>query len=120
MNVYEALFIIQLLVVVGIFLYKLYNIFNAGQIYPISISWLLFIGFFIAYFVGFVVTMTEPNILSGDTPTLVYSSVMNLETVLIVPNVIFLIIEYLFFLSVFGKRPVKAYKSKETNVFYAR
>jgi len=59
MDLYEFIFIIQFLAFIGIFLAKLYNLFSMGQWYDMRIGWILLIGAFLAYGVGFTISMHQ-------------------------------------------------------------
>ena len=85
MNLNEILFLIHFLVVVAITLYKVYNLFNMGQKYPLAVGFSLFAIFGIAYFVGLIITLTD---YSSST----YSILLYLESLLFLPGQIFFII----------------------------
>lgn len=56
MDIYEFVFIIQLLAFIGILLAKLYNVFSLGQWYDMKISFILFISAVMAFGVGLVIS----------------------------------------------------------------
>lgn len=86
MNIYDFLFIVQLLVLIGIFLYKLYNILNIGKIYDYKYGVILFVSFLIAWFVGFAIFMFQPE-------RLIYSILFRFGSFLLAINMLFMIIE---------------------------
>lgn len=104
-NIYNVFFLLQFVCVLGIFLYKLYNVisFNKGKdglVYDMRISIILFISFWFCWLVGLVVLLLDPS-------ELLYSTLFRLETWLILPNVLFLFIEIFYYLRDESKQPIK-------------
>lgn len=89
-NFLDMLFILQLIAVLGISFYKLYNIMHKATKYDITISILLFIGFFIAWGFGLINIMFNYG-------SVIYIQIFLLETWFILLNVIFFFIEVVFF-----------------------
>ena len=85
MNINEVLFLLQFLLLVGITLYKIYNLMNLGQKYTLSTGFILFAVFGIFYLVGMVITLT-------DYTTATYSILFYLESILLLPGNIFFIL----------------------------
>ena len=90
LNLSDVLFFVQFLAIIFILGFKLLNLFSLGKIYDLRLSFLLFIGFFISYFVGLMVLLTRSSIL-------LYSALFKLETGFILFNVIFLLGELYFY-----------------------
>lgn len=86
MELYNAVFVLQFLAVIGIFLVKLYNILTNGELYDARAVWLLFIGWCLAYCMGLVVFLLNPT----EKLFLVF---FQLETWLLVFNIVFLLAE---------------------------
>jgi len=105
MNLYEWLFIVQLLALIVISILKLYNLMNSGEWYDFKISILLFIGFFLFWAIGFVVLNLDHN--SG----LIYAVIFRIENFLLLLNVLFFITEIIFLVRDSLKKSIKAYKS---------
>ena len=105
MNFYEIMFILQFFGIIAIIGYRLWFVMSLGQTYDIRMTWLLFAGFFLPYIVGFIIFMTNPEIL-------IYRMLFLLETWLVPLNVLFLLIELIFHLGVNGKqKSIKPYRS---------
>lgn len=100
-TLYEMFFLLQFLVVFGIILCKTYNIMKQGEFYDISMAWILFMLFFIAWGVGFVITLL------GYTETL-YSQLFKFESFFVLLNIGFMIAEHLFQLKALGLTAIKA------------
>ena len=104
MNIYDFLFIVQFLVLISIILVKLYNIFSIGEFYDMRIGFLLFIGYFIAWFVGFSIFMFQPE-------RLIYSMLFKFGNLFLVFNMLFLFIEILLMLMANTRKVVTAHKA---------
>ena len=100
-TLYDMFFLLQFIVIIVIILVKLYNVMSLGETYDIRISILLFIGYFIAYGVAFVVFLLDPE-------ELLYLQLFRLESWLIVLNVVFLMAELFFNFKRQGLTPIKA------------
>jgi len=105
-NVYDAFFILQFLVFIVIILLKLYNIMSLGKIYEIKMVFLTFIVSLIAYAIGFISLMANPE-------TLIYLMLFQLETWLLILSIVLLFGELFFFLAATTKLPMTAQFSKE-------
>lgn len=99
-DVFGALFILQLLIVFGIFGLKLYNIMRMGALYDIYVGVVLFIGFFLAYFLGLVVVLTNPE-------EILYFTIWKFQTYLVLLNFLFLAIELFIYLGSVAKEGTK-------------
>lgn len=86
MNFYEVLFLIQLLIAVGITGLKILNLFSAGALYNLKASFLLFIGYVVTWFFALLVAFHNAS-------TLIYITLWGFESVFLILNVVFLIIE---------------------------
>ena len=104
MNFYEIMFVLQFLSIILILGYRLWFILSLGKTYDMRMTWLLFIAFFIPYIIGFVIWMTNPEIL-------IYQMLFTFETWLVPFNVLFLFIELFFHISFQAKKPISSYKS---------
>jgi len=104
MNFYEIMFILQFLGLLTILGYKLWFILSLGKTFDIRVSFFLFGGFFIPYILGFLIFMTNPEIL-------IYQMLFNFETWLVGLNILFFAIEIMFHLGVVATKPISAYKS---------
>lgn len=104
-NIYDAFFILQFLICIIIILVKLYNIMSVGEFYDIKIIWLTFIGYFLAYAIGFVAFLANPEIL-------IFLMLFKLETWFLLLVVCLFFGELLIHLSKTAKMPMKANFSK--------
>lgn len=106
----EVVFFVQFLIVLGIFFAKLWNVLSVGKLYmfktdtgggdsrSMSVCWLLFVGFFLCFGIGMVAFFNDLS--------LFMSGLFILESWLIVPSVLFLVVELFYFYS--GILPVVA------------
>ncbi len=83
MNIYDFLMVLQLLFAIGIFITKFYNVMSSGQAYDMRWSFILFVGYFIAWGLGFTILMMRPE-------KLLFHVLFKFETWLIGLNVLFL------------------------------
>jgi len=120
MNIYEVLFLLQFLVVLGITGIKVINIVNiAGfitenntrikqekrnSIKEYGFIFLTFAGFMVAWFVGLVVMLLQ-------TETLLYSTLMIAENILLIFNIVLVIGELVFLFSAKATSSVEAFNS---------
>lgn len=112
MNIHDALFFMQFFIIIGILLYKMYNVMNLGQTYSMKAVWILFIGFFLAYALGMVILLLNPE-------KLIYVALFKLSTWFIVLNVGFLIIEIFYYFSSRTMQRVQPYNARERLPYYA-
>lgn len=103
MTIQDLLFILYLIGILGIFLYKLYNIVSLGKIYDLKVAIILFIGYFLAWLIGFVVFMLDPE-------RLIYMFMFKIGTWLILLNVLFFIVELVFYLVSITEKAIMPYK----------
>jgi len=92
MNIYEVFFLMQFLIAVGLLLLKFYNLMRPADNYTIEKAIITFIGYFLAYGVGFVVLLAN----AGEE--VLYSLLFRLETWFIGLIVLFFIIEVIYLL----------------------
>jgi len=104
-NFYDTIFIIQFIIVIGLLLYKLYNVINKCEVYGITQSIIIFVLFWIAWGAGFVTLMLNPK--------LIYSVLFQLETWFIIPLILFVLIELFFMWHSHTTTPVKPYNAKD-------
>jgi hypothetical protein len=90
MNFAELIFMTQFLIVIGILLFKTWNVFNLGKTYSVSVAWLLFASFFLFYGIGFFTMLTNFN-------NATFRVLFNLESWLVLLNVLYIIIEKFLF-----------------------
>jgi hypothetical protein len=106
--IYDAMFIIAFLVMMGIIFAKFYNALSVGSVYDIKIAFMLFSGYIVAWVTSFVVFAANPEIV-------IYNMLFRLSSWFLVLNVLFLIIEIILFLRDTAQRPIKAFNSKQAN-----
>ena len=94
MNFTETIFLIQIIIIVALFLSKLYNVFRLGEWYSFEISIILFIAWFIVYGLGFITLMTS----SESANLALYSSIFSFETWTLLFNAFFFLFEIFFML----------------------
>jgi len=101
-NLFNAIFLIQFIVVVGIILAKIYNSLMFGKWYTIREGVLLFVAFMISYAIGFSVVI---NYSTGITSfnELVPITMFKVETFLWFLNMMFLIVELMFHFKVLSE-----------------
>lgn len=83
-DLYELLFIMQLIVVISIVFYELYNLMRVSKAYTIMTDFLLFIGFFIPFIIGFMIVML-------DTSEYLYHLIFRIEIIFLLLNVLFFV-----------------------------
>jgi len=105
-SIYDAFFILQFLIVIGIMLYKLYNVMSFGEVADIKIVWVTFVVYLISYVIGFIAFLNNPEIM-------LYLMLFRLETWFLLFTVILLISELLIHLSRSVNVMKKARFSKE-------
>lgn len=110
MHIYDFLFIIQLFVVIGIVMYKIFNIMHVGKLYDIKIVWIGLIIYLFAYLIGLVVFLMEPE-------RLIYSVLFRIDSFLLVLTVMLTIIEFLLHVGAIGEQGIKPYESKGLSKF---
>ena len=92
MNLYDVFFLLGMLFGIGIFLSKVYNISKLGKWYDFSISIILFVGSYLAFFFSWI-----PTLLSVDN--IFYMQTMKIYVWLLPINFLFLFIEIMFYFS---------------------
>lgn len=110
MHIYDFLFIIQLIVIIGLAIYKLHNVLNFGKSYDMKIAWLLFILFLFAWVIGLVIFLLQPE-------RIVYSVLFKIDTFLLSVIVMMTIIELLMNVGAVGEKGIKPYMSSQMNKF---
>lgn len=93
----ETMFFIGIIIFIGIFLLKFYNIMRKAEMYGLEISFLLFVLSMIAYTFCLVIFMF--NVISE----LVYLQLFNFMSWLVVFHIIFLFIEIVLNMRPFGR-----------------
>lgn len=88
-NFLDIIFTLQLFAVIGFFFVKLWNIFHKGIKLDMRTSVLIFIGWYIAYFLGLM------NIMF-NTDTIIYAQLFKFERMFIMFNWLFLLVEIFF------------------------
>lgn len=86
----EYVFLLQFSIVIGLFLYKLYNVLTVGENNNINISVLTLIGFVLVWGVGLLSLLYDTGV------NLLFSALFKLEAWLFVLYFIFFIIEVFF------------------------
>lgn len=105
----ETFFLIQIIIVLGIFFLKMYNvmklkIMKEDPYYNLVIAIISFIGFIVFYGFGFF------TFLINYEETL-YSVLFNLESLLLIMVVFFFIVELFYYLASRATEPIKPYMS---------
>ena len=103
MNLYEVLFLLTLFILIGITLAKIYNLFNAGNYYSLSVGVLLFIAYSLFSFIALVVVLFNPE-------TYFYSVMLKISIWGVSLNILFLIAEIIFTVKDFIVKPIEAHK----------
>lgn len=111
MHIYDFLYIVQFIVLIGITLAKLYNIFTNCKWYDLKLTWVLFIGFVLAWFTGFSIFMLEPE-------RAIYMVLFNMARVLFLLNFLFLLVEVLINLGLIANKEMKPYEARGNNIKY--
>ena len=111
----ETIFLYQLIIILIIFLAKLYNVFRSGEWLSFKASIILFIVWFMIYGIGFITFLNAAE----STAISLYASLFGIETALLLFNVFFFIFELFFMLKKTAlttiERPEQAYNSFEAN-----
>ena len=110
MHIYDFLFIIQLIVVIGLVFSKLHNVMNRGETYDMKMAWLILILFLFAWVIGLVIFLLQPE-------RLIYSVLFKIDTFLLSIMVMFTIIELLLNVGAVGEQGIKPYMSNQANKF---
>ena len=106
MDFVEVLFLLQFLAVLGILGIKTYNVMRQGGWYDLKLTFLGFAAYFMAFGVGFVVTLFEYD-------TLIYGQLFRLEQWTILYLVVIFFAELFLQLSINMVKPIQAYNSKK-------
>lgn len=102
-NIYEIIFVLQLLIFISVFLVKIYNLMCVAKFYDIQKAILFFILAMLAYGVGLVTTLL------GHDEWL-FSILLQLETWFIVLIVALFLGELFLYLSNWGSQIVEPHK----------
>jgi len=126
MNVYDVVFVLQFLILIGITLTKFFNVLSYdpnrkdenGQPqlawYDLRMSWILFVSFFIVWFMGLMVWMVDPE-------ELLWHALFKFENLFVIVNVLFLFIELLYYYnSRFGNKESDLVKPFMSNSLFQR
>jgi len=104
MNLITTIFFLQLIIFIGIFLAKIYNLFTLGKFYDIKIGFILLIITVICFLMGVLALL--------NIPTMIFiSQIFRLESWLYYFHFVFFLVE-IFFAFAPGNG-VKQYKSNE-------
>lgn len=106
MNIYEVMFMLQLLGVLFIVGSKVYNVMRLGDVINIVWSFLSFIAYFICWGIAAVVFMANPE-------TLFYLMMFKFETWFMLLVVILFLAELFFLWKIIGLKPVEPYNAQE-------
>lgn len=106
MELYEVMFIIQFLAAIGIIMAHIFNAMHKGDKWDMKVTWLLAIGFFIAWLVALVTFMLDPE----ET---LYLILFRLETGLFLLNIALLIIHLFYSMAKAVDGKGKAYNAQE-------
>jgi hypothetical protein len=108
-GLYDMMFFVQLALVVGITLLKLYNIMTIGKYYDLKMGFITYILFIIGWFTGLIVFMLNPE-------THLYRVLFMLESLFLILNTLFLFIEILIGLKNTLDQPIGLYDPKNKQV----
>lgn len=111
-DLYSMVFMLQFIVAIGIVGVEFYNLMRVGTFYGIRTIFLLFVGFFVCYVVGFVVM-----ILGFDE--MLYVQLFNLERFFVLLHMLFFICSILIKLGVKAMEAMnsgKAYNSLQMRI----
>lgn len=104
MNIYDFLFIVLFLGLMGISLYKLFNLMSAGEVYDYRMTWILYIGFIMAWGGLLLILLLQPE-------RLIYVTLFKFSTFFMGLNTLFLIAElFLGWNKQYGEERIEAYK----------
>lgn len=102
------LFVLQFCILVGILFLELFNLFHKGQKLSMPWVWMLFIGYFVIWLVGFSIfligSVEVANAGSDPSPAvlaenLVFGILSKLESWFIAPHVLFFFLALMFHLT---------------------
>lgn len=106
-SLYEVVFLLCFIFMVGITLSKVYNVMNAGEWYSIKISWVLLIGYILVWGVALITMMVDRG------SELLFSILMQMGNILLVMNFVLLVFEMFFTMRDESLSPVRARNSRE-------
>lgn len=110
MNVYEVLFLLQFLMVIGVLVLKTVNVCSLGTFLSLKYVFLSFVGYFLGWFIALVVMLANPE-------TIVYIVFFKLESGLILLVVAFFVAElFLSMKNTVLRKPVVAYSARDQRV----
>lgn len=107
-NINDMIYIIQFLILIGIFFYQMYNLMNKGTKYDIKISVILISSITIAWGMGLFVVLLE-------TSKAIYSVLFQLESLLFVLSWLFFFFELIFLVVQTTDKIIKPFNAKEAN-----
>jgi len=113
MNIFEFVFILQLLAAIGIFFVKIYNVMSKGRAYDQRMSWIYFSGYLMCVLLAFIITMV-------DTSTAFYGIILKLEAWLVLPQVFVLLIELFYNWEQEATRPLRTMGTLDKKVDFSR
>jgi len=105
MSIYDFLYIVAFLLMMAIFLTKIYNMFMVGKWYDLKIAFILYIVYVLALGVTFFITLINPT-------RLIYLVLFRLGSWLLAFNTLFLVIELVLNWGLFD-RSIKAYNPRD-------
>jgi hypothetical protein len=108
MDIYEWLFTFFVLSMIGVTLYRVYNLMRGGKLYDLPVGFILFAGVALVWFIGLVVVLTNPE-------TILYIALFRLGTGFLVFNALFLFAEVFFALRDKATKTIEAYHASDYN-----
>lgn len=105
-NINDMIYIMQFLVLIGIFLYQMFNLMHKGKLYDIRIGFILIISLTIAWGMGLVVVLLE-------TSKATYAVLFQLESTFFVLAWLFFFFEVIFKGIESINKPVKPFNALE-------
>ncbi len=105
-NINDMIYIIQLIALMGIFLYQMFNLMHKGTKYDIKIGFILIISLTIAWGMGLFVVLLEHS-------RATYAVIFQLETIFFVLGWLFFFFEVIFFGTETMRKEIKPFSSKE-------
>ena len=106
-NIYDMVFVIQFIFLVGIFLYQMWQLMHQGKIYEIRISFIIIILVTVAWFMGMQVVLLE-------TSKAIYAILFQLESLFFVLAWLFFFFDIIFSLQAKAQDIIrKPFNSKE-------
>lgn len=109
MNFLEVVFMLQLGIVFGLFLFKLYNIFRMGEVASISVVVLTLIAYIITWGIGFIVVLHD----IGED--LVFYSLFKFETWFFILFFLFFIVELFLYYRTVITGQIEGYRPPRVN-----